>query len=99
MRLSLIFVLVASCGSDAEPGDGPTSDAAPGGGTDATVADAPSDAAAGTDAAPLDPGLCPVGPADGCCPLLERGGHDPDCPSLACATFVRSEAIPLDDPA
>ncbi|MFO0552178.1 MAG: hypothetical protein U0271_27575 [Polyangiaceae bacterium] len=46
----------------------------------------------------LDPLSCPVGPADGCCPVaVQYGGSDPDCPSLGCATFTSSSDIPLDD--
>ena len=43
-----------------------------------------------------DPALCPVGAADGCCPLLRYGGTDPDCPSLGCSALVRSTPIQLD---
>jgi hypothetical protein len=57
---------------------------------DAAIADV------GTDGGPLDPSICPVGPADGCCPLLVHGGRDPDCPSMACDTLTRGEPILLE---
>src|SRR5438132_6082260 len=64
--------------------------------------DAATDAATGgapdTQTAIDGSASCAIGVADGCCPLLIHGGSDPDCPSLACATFTRSAAIPIDDP-
>ncbi len=49
------------------------------------------------DAALVDPALCPIGPADGCCPLLRYGGTDPDCRSLSCPHLVASDPILLED--
>lgn len=48
------------------------------------------DGGEGLDAATSDAGPrfdgCPVGAADGCCPLdVVHGGRDPDCPALDCA--------------
>lgn len=56
----------------------------------------PEDLGDRTDLATRDPALCPVGAADGCCPLLRHGGTDPDCPSLACSSLIRSTPIELD---
>lgn len=57
-----------------------------------------SDGAAG-DAGPLDPRTCPVGPADGCCPLaIVHGGADPDCQPLDCAVTTKGDPIPIYTP-
>jgi hypothetical protein len=57
------------------------------------------DAGALDAGAPSDPALCPVGVADGCCPLLVHGGTDPDCKPLSCTSLVESAIIDLvDDP-
>lgn len=75
-----------------------------GGGAGGTAADSGSPDSglsdAGLDAGPgLDPALCPLGVADGCCPLLVHGGTDPDCKPLSCTTLVESAVIDLpDDP-
>lgn len=45
---------------------------------------------------PPDPATCPMGAADGCCPLLRNGGRDPDCPSLDCAKLSQSAPVALD---
>ena len=50
------------------------------------------------DPDPVDPALCPVGVANGCCPLVGRGGSDPNCPSRV-SSFVHDDVIVLDDPA
>lgn len=86
------------------------SGAADAGQEDATVGDAGLDGDAGredgrddggrTDAGVdggLDPARCPIGLADGCCPLLRYGGRDPDCPSLGCESLEASAPIELDD--
>lgn len=79
-----------SAGSDA----GNLSDGA--GGRDGA---SPSDAGAGdaaSDAGPLDPRTCPVGPADGCCPLaIVHGGTDPDCEPLDCPVTTKGDPIPI----
>jgi hypothetical protein len=49
------------------------------------------------DAGSSDPALCPIGVADGCCPLLVHGGTDPDCPSLSCTQLSTSADIELVD--
>jgi hypothetical protein len=50
------------------------------------------------DSGAPDPATCPVGLADGCCPVgVMYGGMDPDCPSLACTTLHHGDPIPLDD--
>jgi len=55
------------------------------------------------DAGPPDAGppsalVCPVGDADGCCPVALRfGGSDPDCPPLDCANVTQTTPIVLDD--
>lgn len=94
MRAALLALLLVACGSHGDTGtDAGDDDAASGDATvgdDATV-DAP------VDAALVDPALCPIGPADGCCPLLRYGGTDPDCPSLACSHLVPSQPILLED--
>ena len=66
--------------ADATTADAATVDAAT---ADATTADATS---ADSDAGPmLSPESCPVGDADGCCPLgLRSGGTDADCADLSC---------------
>jgi hypothetical protein len=49
-----------------------------------------------TDAGPLDPRTCAVGPADGCCPLaIVHGGTDPDCRPLDCAVTTKGDPIPI----
>src|SRR3569832_2101207 len=60
------------------------------------VPDAAAVDAAAVDAGGLDPATCPVGAADGCCPIgIAFGGHDPDCPSLACNPLIVSPAAPI----
>jgi hypothetical protein len=48
------------------------------------------------DGGGLDPAFCPMGVADGCCPLLRYGGSDPDCKALTC-TLQPSAPIALED--
>lgn len=96
-----------ACGSETEP-SGATS-AVPSGG-DVVAGDAgtgtneeedaggkgDADVVPAADAAAPDPATCAVGLADGCCPAaLAYGGSDPDCASLACASFVQDAPIPL----
>jgi len=112
-RASFVFaLLLAGCAAEegADAGvDG--SVAADGGRADAGVDDADGGAGEGDaggldagapdagapDAGPLDPALCPIGDADGCCPLLRTGGSDPDCASLDCDAFTAGEPILLED--
>lgn len=85
--------------SDAAEDSAVDEDAGDSGVMDSGLLDAALDA---LDAGPLDPATCPVGPADGCCPLsLRYGGTDPDCASFDCATATFSEPVvmDLDDPA
>jgi hypothetical protein len=89
MRVAPALVLVVACSSPTRSWQG--LDGAPSGDASAATDGRPSDAP--------DPSTCPVGVADGCCPPLVGGGSDPDCPSLACPSFTRSDAIPLDDAA
>ncbi|MEZ4340896.1 MAG: hypothetical protein R3B82_30095 [Sandaracinaceae bacterium] len=67
------------------------------GGIDAGATDAGVPDAGRPDAGPPDPATCPIGDADGCCPLLRTGGSDPDCASLDCDAFRAGEPILLDD--
>ncbi len=90
-----MFALVA-CGP--RPSGGPSHDADPSGG-DATTGSDATDAStidAAIDA-PINPAQCPIGPLDGCCPLLANGGSDPDCPSLSCDAFTVSQPIVLEE--
>ncbi|MCK6552769.1 hypothetical protein L6R52_43500 [Myxococcota bacterium] len=110
--LALVFVLTACADErdgalprrDAGAVDGGRADDATaddaeptrdGGVTPDAAHDAGVDAGVEGDAG-LDPATCPVGPADGCCPLLRYGGTDPDCPSLACPALEVSPAIVLE---
>lgn len=113
LQLSALVVLSAACGDDGATFDGPDSgvevDADVGADASTDAGAGPTDAAtptgtdastdAGTDAGPetTNPADCPVGPADGCCPLLRYGGTDPDCDSLDCDALEASEVIELDD--
>lgn len=95
--------------SDAGPSDGPRSDRGvpvdsgvteplgDGGVDDQGLGDGGEvDASLPRDGGP-DPARCPVGQADGCCPLaIVHGGTDPDCPDLACAPFSASADVELD---
>jgi hypothetical protein len=90
IRIALVLFIVACGHRDGGGGVNPDAgDAADGalGGPDA----------GGGDAAAPDPATCPIGPLDGCCPLLKTGGSDPDCPSLACPTLRRGDPILLED--
>ncbi len=97
LRALSIASLFLACGppasgvwsdGDATTHDGPTSTD---GSLDATDAPKPQ----------VDPAHCPIGPADGCCPLLANGGTDVDCRDFDCALPVASTVIDLpleDDP-
>lgn len=101
MRALAFAVLLAACGSPSHalPGDGGDTDSDAAIGDDAGGGDDAGDAGddVPVDTALVDPALCPVGPADGCCPLLRYGGHDPDCRSLSCPHLVPSDPILLED--
>jgi hypothetical protein len=96
MRLSIMLCALAACGSPTgvlpDGGDG---DAAAG--SDGGSNDGGSDGSVPVDTALVDPALCPIGPADGCCPLLRYGGRDPDCPSLSCEHLVATDPILLEE--
>lgn len=98
MLLFSAFLAVAACsrgGYDPPVGmDTPDSGAIP----DAAMRmpDLAAVDAAAADAGGLDPATCPVGALDGCCPIgIAFGGHDPDCPSLACNPLIVSPAAPI----
>lgn len=99
-RLSLVFLLAlwgCSRGAGLPLDPGPLAD---GGSSAADLFGAALDLRGGADLSSRadDPALCPVGAADGCCPLLRNGGSDPDCPSLACAKLSQSAPLRLDPP-
>jgi hypothetical protein len=96
-------------GSDADAGDHPDVGPKDAGRADASAVDAgeedagepdgggPLDGGAPDSGAPPDPAECPVGVADGCCPLaVVYGGTDPDCPDLGCAALQESADVELD---